>query len=146
MDSFVFISILALAYGSFKNSFAMITSLSQFYFRIRRFILLVQTKKGISMNYGSSTSSWKPWRWVRCDWIIMMRDKCIISNLNPLTKFTSRSRSTDLKISSHWISFKWSWRPYQFKNSLQEHFNPIKLHIFWKSNRKTIWKQQDCSV
>ena len=38
--------------GSFKDSFAMITSLSEFYFRFRRFILLVLTKKVISINYG----------------------------------------------------------------------------------------------
>ena len=42
--------------GSFKNPFAMITSLSELCFRFRIFILLVQTKKVISMNYGSSTS------------------------------------------------------------------------------------------
>ena len=73
------------------------TSLSEIYFRIRRFILLVQIKKVISMNYGSSTSSWKPWRWVRCDLIFSMRDIYISSNLNPLTKFTSSSRSTEFK-------------------------------------------------
>ena len=44
-------------FGSFKNPFAMITSLSELYLRIRRFFSLVQTKKVISMNYGSSTSS-----------------------------------------------------------------------------------------
>ena len=43
-------------FGSFKNPFLTITSLSELYFRFRRFILLVQTKKVISMNYGSSTS------------------------------------------------------------------------------------------
>ena len=58
---------------SFKNPFATITSLSELYFKFRRFILLVQTKKMISMNYGSSTSSWKPWRWVRLDLILTMR-------------------------------------------------------------------------
>ena len=31
-------------FGSFKNPFATITSLSELYFRFRRFILLVQTK------------------------------------------------------------------------------------------------------
>ena len=46
MDSFVLV-----AYASL----ATITSLSELYFRFRRFILLVQTKKVISMNYGSST-------------------------------------------------------------------------------------------
>ena len=44
-------------FGSFNNTFATITNLSELYFRIRRFILLVQTKKVISMNNGSSTSS-----------------------------------------------------------------------------------------
>ena len=43
-------------FGSFKNPFASITSLSELYFRFRRFILLVQTKNEISMNYGNSTS------------------------------------------------------------------------------------------
>ena len=50
-----FISICKL--NSFKNPFATITSLSELYFRIKRFFLLVQTKKVISMNYGSTASS-----------------------------------------------------------------------------------------
>ena len=54
MDS-SFISIYK--FGSFKNPFATITSLSELCFRFRRFIMLVQTKKVISMSYGSSTSS-----------------------------------------------------------------------------------------
>ena len=44
-------------FGSVKNPFATITSLSEVYFRSRRFIPLVQMKKVISLNYGSSTSS-----------------------------------------------------------------------------------------
>ena len=76
-------------FGSFRNPFAMVTSLSELYFRFRRFILLVQTKKVISMNYGSRTSSWKPWRWVMHDVIFSMTNIYINSNLNPLTKFTS---------------------------------------------------------
>ena len=43
MDSFVLVSICK--FGSFKSPFATITSLSELYFRFRRFILLVQTKK-----------------------------------------------------------------------------------------------------
>ena len=54
MDS-CFISILN--FGSFKNPFTKITSLSELSFKIKKFILLVQTKKVISMNYGSSTRS-----------------------------------------------------------------------------------------
>ena len=61
MDSFVLVRYTSLA-GS-RTLFAMITtSLSKLNFRFRRFILLVQTKKLISMTYGSSTSCWKPWR------------------------------------------------------------------------------------
>ena len=52
---FCFISICK--FGSFNNPFGTITSLSELYLRIRRFFSLVQTKKMISMNYGSSTSS-----------------------------------------------------------------------------------------
>ena len=63
---------------------------------------MVQTKKVISMNYWSSTSSWKPWRWVRLDLIFTMRDIYIHSKLNPLTKFTSSSRSTQLKDILSW--------------------------------------------
>ena len=94
-EFFRFISICK--FGSLKNPFAMITSLSEPFFRIRRLILLVQTKKVISMNYGSSTSSWKPWRWVRLHLILSVRDIYVSSNLDPLTKFTSGSRSTKFK-------------------------------------------------
>ena len=45
----------------------------------------------------SSTSSSKPWRWVRLDLILSIRDIYINSNLTPLTKFTSSSRSTEFK-------------------------------------------------
>ena len=37
-------------FGSFKNPFATITSLSELYFRIRRFILLIQMKEVIRRN------------------------------------------------------------------------------------------------
>ena len=49
-------------FGSFKNLFSMITSLTELYFRFRRFTLLVKTKKVISMNYGNSTSCSEQWR------------------------------------------------------------------------------------
>ena len=84
-------------FGIFKNPLIMITCLSELYFRFRRFILLVQTKKVISINYGSSTSSWKPWRWLRLDLILTMSNIYINSNLNPLIKFTSSSRRIEFK-------------------------------------------------
>ena len=83
-------------FGSFKNPFATITSLSELYFRFIRFILLTQTKEVISKNYDNSTSNWKLWRWARLDSILSMRDIYISFNLNPLTNITSSSRSTEL--------------------------------------------------
>ena len=79
--------------------------MSELYFRFRRFILWVQTKKLISINYGSSTSSWNPWRWMRLDLILSMRDIHINSNLNPLKKFPS-SRSNEFKKILPWIISK----------------------------------------
>ena len=76
-------------FGSIKNSFATITSLSDTFFRFRRFVLLVQTEKLISMNYGSSASLFRPWRWVRFDQILTTRNICINFNLNPPAKFQS---------------------------------------------------------
>ena len=43
-------------FGSFRNTFVMNTSLPELYFRFRRSILLVQSKKVISINYDRSTS------------------------------------------------------------------------------------------
>ena len=63
-------------------------SLAELCVRIRRFILLVQKKKVIFMNYGS----WKPWRWVMLDLILLMRDIYINSNLNTVTKLTISSK------------------------------------------------------
>ena len=80
-----------------QEPFATINSLSELYFRFRRFILLVQTKKVISMNYGSGTGSWKPWKLVRLDLILLMRDIYINSNLNPLAKFFTSRRSFEFK-------------------------------------------------
>ena len=96
---FRFISICK--FGSINNTPAKITSLPELYFRFRRFIFLIQIKKVILMNYGSSTSCWKPWRWVRLDIILLMKDIYINSNMNPLTKFTSSSKALSLNISSH---------------------------------------------
>ena len=54
-------------------------------------------RKVTFMNYGSSTSRWKPWKWVRVDLILTTRDIYINLNLSPLTKFTSSSRDTEFK-------------------------------------------------
>ena len=90
------------SFGSFKNPFATDASLSDIYLRFRRFILLVQNKKDISLKYGSSKSWWRPWRWVRLDLTLTMRDTYIKSNLNPLTNFNSSSRCTEVEAILSW--------------------------------------------
>ena len=92
------------AYASLAASrtLATINSLSKLYFRSRGFILVAQTKKVISMNYGSSTSSWKSWRWVRFDLTLTMRDIYINFNQNSLIRLTSSSRITEFKYILPW--------------------------------------------
>ena len=68
------------------------SSLSELY--IRNIYSVSAYNKMISINYGSSTSSRKPWRWVRLDLVLSMRDTYINSNLNP-QRFTSTSRRTE---------------------------------------------------
>ena len=135
---FCFISICK--FGSFKNPFAMITSLPELYFRIRRFILLMQMKKVISINYGSNTSIWKPWRWVRLNMILSMRDIYINSNLNPLKKFISSSRSTDFKdmLSRNIFQMitKTNWINTRIVISYEIKWG-ILLRIWWKPSYKS---------
>ena len=66
------------------------------------FCLVVRTKDMISVNYGSRTSSCKPWRWMRLNLLLKMRDVCINSNLEPFTSFISSSRSTEFKDILSW--------------------------------------------
>ena len=60
----------------------------------------------VSVDYGSSKNSWKPWRWVWFDMILTMKHIQINFNQNPLTKFTSNSRSTDFKGILPWNIFQ----------------------------------------
>ena len=92
------------AYASLAASrtLATINSLSKLYFRSRGFILVAQTKKVISMNYGSSTSSWKSWRWVRFDLTLTVRDIYINFNQNSLIILTSSSSITEFKYILPW--------------------------------------------
>ena len=108
---FCFISICK--FGSFNNPFATITNLSELYFKIRRFILLVQARKVVSMNHESSKSSRKLWRWVRLNLILSVMDIYINSNLNPPTKFTSSSRNTKFK----------DILPWNISNDIKDHPN-----------------------
>ena len=93
----LFCFIIICNFGSFKNPFSLIAIMSEFYFRFRRFFLLVQTKEVISTNHGSSISCWKPMRGLRFDMLLTMQDIDINFNLSLLTKFTSSSRGTAFK-------------------------------------------------
>ena len=144
-------------FGSVKNRFTKITSLPELYFRFRRFILLVQTKIVISMNYGRSRSCLKPWKWVRFDLILTMRDVYINSNLNLLTKFTSSSRSTEFKNILPWnisqmimktipistrivISYVIKWAiPFWFYWKVNENWDNNMIRVFqcWGSCHRT---------
>ena len=108
-DVFCFIS--KLKFGSLRNPFATITSLPELYLRIRGFILLVQ-KKVISMNYGSSRSNWKPWRWSRFDLTLWEMYASIPTWTHP-QNWLAAAEALTLKMSSHGKSLKWSQRPSQ---------------------------------
>ena len=131
MDSFVL-----LAYASFTASRTFLQQLlACLNFRIRRFILLLQTKKVIFMNYGSNTRSWKPWWWVRLDLIFPMRDIYINSNLN--TEFTKNSRSTKFKYILPWNISQMITKNVPISTRIVKSFAikwDIPLWIWWKVN------------
>ena len=151
MDSFVL-----LVYASFTASRTFLQQLlACLNFRIRRFILLLQTKKWfISMNYDSSRSSWKPWWWVRLDLIFPMRDIYINSNLN--TEFTKNSRSTKFKYIHPWNISQMITRNIPISTRIVISYAikwDISLGIWWKVNgnwdnmiRSSQWRQLHCST
>ena len=94
-------------------------------------------KKVISMYYGSNTSTWKPWRWVRLDLILTMRDIYINSNLNPLTKFARNRRSIEFKDILQWIISQMIMKTYPVSTRIvisYEMKQGIQLWIWWKVN------------
>ena len=137
-----------------KNPFSTITSLLELYFRIRRLIFLVHTEKVISINHGSSTSSRKPWWWVRLDKILSMRYIYINSNLNLFTKFTSSSRSTEFKDILPWNVSQMIMETASISTRIFISYamkRVILLWIWWKANgnwdnmiRTSQWKKNHC--
>ena len=95
MDSFVLLAYASLAAS--RTLFQRLLGCLNFTLKSEDSSFWYKRKKVISMNYSSSTRSWKAWRWVKLDLIFSMRDIYISSNLNLLTKFTNSSRSTELK-------------------------------------------------
>ena len=127
MDSFVL-----LAYASFTAS--------------RTFLqhLLACLNFRISMNYGSSTSSWKPWWWVRLDLIFPMRDIYINSNLS--TEFTKSSRSSKFKYILPWTISQMITKNVPISTTIVISYSVkwgIPLWIWWKVNGNwdTTWSE-----
>ena len=94
-------------------------------------------KKVISMKCGSSTSCWKPWRWMRFDVILTMRDLYINSTLNLLTKFTSTSRSTEFKDILPWNISQMIMKTFPISTKIVMSYamkGGILFWIYWKVN------------
>ena len=89
------------------------------------------------MNYGRSTRSWKLWKWVKHDLILSMSHMYINSNLNPLKKFTSSSRSTDFKDILSWNISQKIKKTIPIRTGIAIGYTMkrgILLSAWWKSN------------
>ena len=70
-----------------------------------------------SMSYGSSISSWRPWKWMTFDLTFRIWNIYINFTLETCTKFSSSSRRTKLKDMFWWnISQMIKYYPNQHKN------------------------------
>ena len=106
------------------------------------------------MNYGSSTRSWKPWRWMMLDVIFSKRDIYINSNLNLCTKFTSSSRTTKLKDILPWNISQMITKTIPISMRIVTSYamkQGITLLIWWKVNgnwdntiRISQWRESHC--
>ena len=107
------------------------------------------------MNYRSGNSSRKPWRWVRLDLELMMRDIYINSNLNPLTKFTSSRRRTEFKDILPWNISQMITETFPVSTRIVISYAMkwgVPLWIWWKFNgnwgknmiRISQWRENHC--
>ena len=109
-------------------------------------------KNLISVNYGSCTNSWKPWRWVRFNQVLTMRYIYTTSNLNLLIKFTSKSRSTEFKYILPWNISQMIMKTVPTSTKIVRSYvmkRDIQLWIWWKVNenwnnnmiRISLWRE-----
>ena len=94
----------------------------------------------ISMSYGSSASCWKPWRWERFDLTLTVRDIYINSNLSPITKSLSSSRSTEFKDILPWNISEMITKTFPISPRIVISYTMtggILFWVYWKVNR--IW-------
>ena len=100
----------------------MITSLFELYFRFRRFILVGTNKKSDFYELWQQHQHLKTMVTSEAIYINMYRDIYINPNLNWLTKFTRRSRSTEFK-----DIFLWIISQIYHENHTNQHQNSHKL-------------------
>ena len=97
MDSFVL-----LAYASVVASRNLLQQLlACLNFPLESGNLCFWCKQKISMNSGSSTSSWKPWRWVRLPDIFYEEYYTSIPTWHSQNSLAAAAEAPSLKISSH---------------------------------------------
>ena len=123
-------------FGSFKNPFTTTTSMSELFFRFRRFILLVQKKKSDFYELWQQHKQLKN---------IKMTEACPDTfderfsyfNLTPLTKFTGSSRSTEFTYILSWNIPKMIMKTIPIITRIvisYEMKQGIPLWIWWKVN------------
>ena len=109
------------------------------------------------LQWFLSTSSRKPWRWVRLDLILKIRDIYINCNLHPLTKFTSSSRSTGFKDILPWSISQMITKTILISKRIVISYavkRDIPLWIWWKVNgnwdnnmiRISQWRKSRCKT
>ena len=79
----------------------------------------LSNKKVTSTSYGSSTSSWKPWRWVKLDLIFRMRGYTHQFQTGPThkTQYKQQKRQAKRYSSTEHLSNDHNDRPNQHENS-----------------------------
>ena len=103
--------------------------------------MLLQTKKEISMSYGSSTSSWKPCRWTMLDLILMMREIYINSTWTNSQNSLAAAEALILKILSHGTSLKWSQRPFSMRIVISYWWNSFEFNRKSMETETTTWSK-----
>ena len=107
------------------------------------------------MNYNSSKNSWKPWRWVRLDLILAIRDIYMNSNLTSLTKFINSNRSTVFKDIFPWNISQMITKTIPISTRIVISYamkRDIMLLIWWRVNvncdnnmiRNSEWRESHC--
>ena len=104
-------------FGSFRNPFARVSSLSQLPFRCRRFILLAKTKSAIFVSYGDSKGSCKLLRWTRLNLTFRKSDISINLNFNSVSAEEAIMTFTLSSDRSSFILKRSQKCPSQHKNS-----------------------------